>query len=158
MFNKKLVFIFLSIIMVMSVGIYLYYFSLNNNEDKTMETGTVSPLEKNLAPDPSDVKVNEYFIVYIKQDNGSGSSFIPPTLNPGFTDDMDHHVSISIDDNGNIINNGGKIIEIDNFKISKDNKTMIKKIAGIEKYSDALKEIEDRVAQAKKDLDKEGLL
>ncbi|GAE48228.1 hypothetical protein JCM21738_5316 [Mesobacillus boroniphilus JCM 21738] len=65
-------------------------------------------------------------------------------------------MSISFDDNGDIINSD-KIIVIDEFLISNDNKEMIKKIAGKDNYKEALKEIEDRVIDTKKGLEKEGL-
>ncbi len=110
----------------------------------------------NNSPVSKEEKQNQYYVIYIKYGNGSGSSFVPLSLNPGLKNDSDYHVSISFDDNGDIINSD-KIIVIDEFLISNDNKEMIKKIAGKDNYKEALKEIEDRVIDTKKGLEKEGL-
>jgi hypothetical protein len=75
---------------------------------------------------------------------------VPETLNPDFSNSSDFNVRISFDDDGNIINDG-KIIEIDHFEISDENKETIKKISGQSNYDEALKEIEERVLEAKKD-------
>lgn len=146
---------FLTIILLVSLGIYVYYFFLNNKEEAN---NTIK--ERNSQPDntvitsPYTVKENNYYIVYVKRENGAASSFVPLKLNPGFKNDSDYHVTISLDDNGKIIN-GDKIIEIDNFIISKSNKEMIKKIAGTEKYKEALKEIEERLIEIQEDLEKQ---
>lgn len=100
--------------------------------------------------DPMPVQENKYYVIYIRQDNGAGSSFVPETLNPDFSNSSDFNVRISFDDDGNIINDG-KIIEIDHFEISDENKETIKKISGQSNYDEALKEIEERVLEAKKD-------
>jgi hypothetical protein len=174
--NKKITVSVLIIILLLSSGIYFYYFSLKNDEkasdlNKGRELQQENTLNQSLddgvnkdslqeeepITDSANVKNNKYYIVYIRQENGSGSSFIPLNLNPNFKNDSDYHVSLSFDDNGDIINND-KVIEIDNFSISKDNKEAIKKIAGTEKYNEALKEIEERVTDTKKGLEEEGLL
>lgn len=95
-------------------------------------------------------KENEYYIVYVKLKNGA-SSFIPEKLNPGFKNDSNYNVSISISDNGSIINDE-HIIQIDNFTISSENKKKIKKIAGEENYDAALREIQNGILQIKKSI------
>jgi hypothetical protein len=134
----------------MSFGIYLYSYFLNKKEgtNNTSKKIIHSQQEKTIIASSNTVKENKYYIVYIKRDNGAGSSFVPLKLNPGFRNDSDFHVNISFDDYGKIIN-GDKIIVIDHYKISKDNKKMIKKITGKEHYEEALKEIEDRVQNTK---------
>jgi len=99
---------------------------------------------------------NKYYSVYIRQNNGTGSSFFPQTLNPGINKDPSgYHVSLSFDDNGNIIK-GEKVIVIDNFVISKDNEKMIKKIAG-KNYKAALQEIKEQLIDTKENIGKDGL-
>jgi hypothetical protein len=140
-------------IFFLSIGYFLLFNNKNNVDNITSKTGK---LEKDSRPEKSissnaaipSGKDNKYYVVYIKQKNG-GSSFVPKKLNPGFKNDSDFHVSISFDDNGNIINNE-KVIEIVDFSISSQNKEEIKKIAGIKNYKSALKEIEDRVLEIKK--------
>lgn len=176
--NKKIIVSFLTIVLFLSLGVYSYYFFSNKAEDnsdvnkeealqeeETLNTGLDTDKPSDSEPQsknesmigPYTVKKNKYYIVYIKQNNGSGSSFIPLKLNPKFRNEEDYHVSISFDDDGNITN-PDKIIVIDNFLISKKNKETIKAIAGTGKYNEALKEIEERVNDTKKNLEKEGLL
>lgn len=148
--RKKVAFSFLIIILLMFLVIYFYIFFLNKNEENYNPKK-----DQNLSM--VTVNENQYYIVYINANNGTGSSFVPLTLNPGLENDSNLNVSISFDDDGNIINNK-KIIVIDNFFISEKNKEMIKEIAGIDNYNDALKEIEARVNDTKKNLEKEGLI
>ncbi|MBY0600456.1 hypothetical protein [Bacillus bingmayongensis] len=155
--KKKLIISCIVFIVLLSLGVYLSYLFLNNkNEvnDKNMNQNISQSPIKGIGGDSNEVPVkeNQYYIVYIQQNNGTGSSFIPLTLNPGFEEGSNYGVSISFDDNGNI-NNDNKIIIIDNFLISNENKEMIKKIAGKDKYKEALKEIEERVIEAKKGLE-----
>ncbi|AMR05980.1 hypothetical protein PDN49_30450 [Bacillus cereus] len=154
--NKKITVSFLIIILLLSLGAYFYFFFLEKKEEVTNTNNEKSyQQEKSSNTSSIPVKENKYYVVYIKQKNGNGSSFVPVKLNPGFKNDADFNVSISFDDYGNIINDN-KIIVIDNFVISKENKEMIKKIAGINEYNEALQEIEDRVNETKNNLKKEG--
>ena len=155
--KKKLIISCIIFIVLLSLGVYLYYLFLNNknevNEKNVNQNISQFPIKgtdgnSNEVP----VKENQYYIVYIQRNNGTGSSFIPLTLNPGFKEGSNYGVSISFDDNGNIINDN-KIIIIDNFVISNKNKEIIKKIAGKDKYKEAIKEIEERVIEAKKGLE-----
>ncbi|MDY0407494.1 hypothetical protein [Paracerasibacillus soli] len=73
---------------------------------------------------------------------------MPEKLNPDFKNDSEYNVSISFDDDGNIINDD-KIIQIDNFVISSQNKEKIREIAGERNYVAALKEIEERIQEIK---------
>lgn len=152
--NKKVMASFLIIILILSLGVYFYKFFLNKKEEvKTPNNKEISREEKKTNTSSLTVKENEYYVVYVKGNNGSGSSFVPLKLNPGFKNDSNFNESISFDDNGKIINDN-KIIVIDNFVISKENKETIKKIAGLKDYNEALKEIEDRVNDAKQNLEK----
>lgn len=155
--KKKLIISCIIFIVILSLGVYLSYLFLNNkNEinDKNINQNISQVPTKGIGGNSNEVPVkeNEYYIVYIQQNNGTGSSFIPLTLNPGFKEESNYGVSISFDDNGNIINDN-KIIIIDNFLISNENKKMIKKIAGKDKYEEALKEIEERLIETKKGLE-----
>ncbi|MCM3587022.1 hypothetical protein M3182_14890 [Mesobacillus maritimus] len=172
MSNRKIWASVLTIILVSSLGIYLYSFFINGTEG-TNDRSTAGDTQQNNSSDtrphiemekdseqaknPPSPKENKYYIIYIEHGNGSGSSFVPLKLNPGFTNGTDFNVSISFDDNGNIIN-GEKIIVVRDFLISNENKEMIRKVAGKDDYEEALKEIEDRVEETKKNLEKEGLL
>lgn len=156
---------FAIVILVVSMGVYFFF--LNNEKDVDNITNGTSKMEKGSTPSVSipsvgknpegigPVKENKYYVIYIKQNNGTGSSFVPEKLNPSFKSDSDFNVSISIDDNGNIINDD-KIIVIDNFLISTENKETIKNIAGTTNYDQALKEIEERVLETKKNNKKES--
>ncbi|MGG2028691.1 hypothetical protein AB1282_23585 [Gottfriedia sp. S16(2024)] len=149
--KSKITVSFLIIFLIFSFGIYGNYISLNNKEEASEPINNLVTQPNstgNTSPFPDK---NNYYIIYVKQENGVASSFVPLNLNPGFKNDSDYHVSISIDDNGNIINRD-KVIEIDNFIVSKSNKKIIKKIAGKEKYNEALKEIENRLAEIQKSL------
>lgn len=155
--KKKLIISCIIFIVLLSLGVYLSYLFLNNknevndkNVNQNISQFPIKGTDGNSNEVP--VKENQYYIVYIQQNNGTGSSFIPLTLNPGFEEGSNYGVSISFDDNGNIINDN-KIIIIDNFVISNKNKEMIKKIAGKDKYKEAIKEIEERVIEAKKGLE-----
>lgn len=145
------------VIFFSSIGYLLFLDNKDDVNNITSDTGQIekdSEREESLSSEVTmpPVKENKYYVIYIKQENGTASSFVPETLNPGFRNDSDYNVSISIDDNGNIINDE-KIIEIDNFIISNQNKEEIKKIAGVENYDEALKEIEERVLEAKKSVE-----
>lgn len=155
--NKKVMASLLIITLLLSLGVYFYFF-FSNNKEEVNNTSKEEISQQEKTPNISSIPVeeNEYYVVYVNQNNGSSSSFVPLKLNPGFKNDSDFNVSISFDDNGNIINDN-KIMVIDNFVISKENKEMIKKIAGIKDYNEALKEIEDRVNDTKRNLEKEGL-
>lgn len=142
-------------IFFLSIG-YFLFFNYKNDENITSDASKIeknshsedsSKIDKNAPPKSYTVKENKYYVVYVKQKNG-GSSFVPEELNPDFKNDSDYHVTISFDDNGNIIDKK-KVIEVDNFSISSQNKEMIRKIAG-ENYDAALKEIKDRVLEIKK--------
>ncbi|KYC98270.1 hypothetical protein MXL46_17005 [Heyndrickxia sporothermodurans] len=155
--TKKVMISLTIVILFFSFGIYISSFFLSNKEGTNEITNTSlkeesSQREKNTILNSDTVHKNKYYIVYIKQDDGKASSFVPKKLNPSFKEDADYNVSISIDDNGNILNDG-KIIVVDNFVISKENKKTIKKIAGEENYKGALKEIEERVINAKKSME-----
>ncbi|MBD7913463.1 MULTISPECIES: hypothetical protein [Clostridium] len=153
--NKKRIFSVLIIILFLSLGVYIYNFFLNKKEVvNNASKEEISQQENNTNADSVPVKENKYYVVYIKQNDGTGSSFVPLKLNPGFKNDSDFHVSISFDDNGKIINDD-KIIIVDNFVVSDENKEMIKKLAGINNYNEALKEIEDRVNETKENIEKE---
>jgi len=148
--SKKIVISFLTIILLLTVGIYVYSYLLHSKEeanDTIKESDT--ELNNSVISSPYTVKENKYYTVYIKGENGSATSFVPLKLNPGFKNDSDYHITISLDDNGKITN-GDKIIEIDHFTISNSNKEMIKKIAGTENYDEAVKEIEDRLIEIQK--------
>lgn len=143
--NKKIMVSFLIIILFLFLGSY-YYFSFLKTKD---EVSSVSS---------TPIKQNKHYIVYVEYNNGgSASSFVPLSLNPELKDNYVFDVSISVDDNGNIINDD-KIIVIDNFVISDENKKMIKNIAGTNNYDEALKEIEEWVNSTKINLEKEGLI
>ena len=148
--NKTVIVNLLIIILLISLGFYFYNFFLNKKEETSRQ-------EKNQDSSLTLVKENEYYVIYIKLNNGAGSSFVPLMLNPGLKNDSNFNVNISFDDDGNIINDD-KIIVIDNFVISQENKEMIKEIAGIKNYDEALKEIEERIDDTKKNLEKEGLI
>ncbi|MFT8312870.1 MAG: hypothetical protein ABF633_01295 [Clostridium sp.] len=152
--NKKVMVSFLIIILTLSLGVYFCKFFLNKKEEvKTTSNKEISQEEKKINTSSITVKENEYYVVYVKGNNGSGSSFVPLKLNPDFKNDSNFNESISFDDNGKIINDN-KIIVIDNFVISKENKETIKKIAGLNGYNEALKEIEERVNDTKQNLEK----
>ncbi|MDA1629924.1 hypothetical protein PDK42_19705 [Bacillus cereus group sp. TH172LC] len=152
--KKKLIISCIIVIILLSLGVYLFLNNKNEVNDKNMNQSTSQFPIKGIDGNSNEmlVKENQYYIVYIQKNNGTGSSFIPLTLNPGFEEGSDYGVSISFDDNGKIINDN-KIIIIDNFLISNKNKEMIKKVAGKDKYKEALKEIEERVIEAKKGLE-----
>lgn len=148
--NKKIMVSFLIIILLLSLGVYSYNFFLNKKKEvNNTYSSTVEKNNTNSIP----VEENKYYSVYIKRNDGNGSSFVPLKLNPGLKNDSSYNVNISFDDNGNII--GNKIIVVDNFVISEENKEMIKNIAGKD-YDEALKEIEERVNDTKNNLEKEG--
>ncbi len=127
-----------------------FYHENNKNVYKHFTLKEIDSLSDNSEiSSPYTVKENKYYIIYIEGENGWASSFVPLTLNPGFKYDSDHHITISLDDNGKIIN-GNKIIVIDHYMISNSNKEMIKKIAGTEDYDKAIKEIEDRIIEFQK--------
>jgi hypothetical protein len=142
----------------LSIGYFLFLNNKNANNltsdanriEKSSHSEDSSKIDKNTPPKSYTVKENKYYVVYVKLKNG-GSSFVPEELNPNYKNDSDYHVTISFDDNGNIIDKK-KVIEIDNFSISSENKEQIKKIAGVEKYDEALKEIQERVLQIKKSI------
>lgn len=141
----------------MSIGYFLLF---NNKRAVNNLASHTSNIEKNFQAESSNKKKssskaikpsadeNKYYVVYIKQKNG-GSSFVPEKLNPDFRNDADYHINLLFDDNGKIINSQ-KIIEIDNFMISSQNKKEIKKIAGAKNYDAALEEIQARVMEIKK--------
>lgn len=152
--KKKLIGSLLIIILILSLGLYFYKFYSNKKE----KSSNVSEEEvfqgqehKNSQTHLIGNGENKYYHVYIKYNN-TGVSFVPLKLNPDFEENSDYNVSTSIDDDGNIINDG-KIIVIDNFVISDENKEMIKNIAG-RNYDDALKEIEDEVNKVKSEFEK----
>lgn len=95
--RKKVAFSFLIIILLMFLVIYFYIFFLNKNEENYNPKK-----DQNLSM--VTVNENQYYIVYINANNGTGSSFVPLTLNPGLENDSNLNVSISFDDDGNIIN------------------------------------------------------
>jgi hypothetical protein len=157
--RKSMVFILTAAFIFLASGSVYYYFTMDKEEHTSVKESTTSPVHQSAnsnhvppeeSSDPVPVQENKYYVIYIRQDNGAGSSFVPETLNPDFSNSSDFNVRISFDDDGNIINDG-KIIEIDHFKISDKNKETIKKISGEDDYDEALKEIEERVLEAKKD-------
>ncbi|WP_164216608.1 hypothetical protein [Virgibacillus sp. YIM 98842] len=124
--------------------------SANLQSDSAMEGGSTLDSFPLIGVEHGGEK-NKYYVVYIKLKGGGASSFIPEALNPDFKFDSDTHVSISFDDNGNIINDG-KIIIIDNYEVSNSTKNQIKEIAGEESYEEAIKEIEERIKEARGDI------
>ncbi|TYS09410.1 hypothetical protein FZC70_09840 [Bacillus subtilis] len=136
--------------------IAFYSFSTNKLDDENSVKNQVKKTQKqdrsNSANMVSD-QDNKYYVIYIKQNNGTGSSFVPEELNPGFTNDSnDFNVSISFDDKGNIVSND-KVIEVENFSLSDSNKKKIREIAGADNYDAALKEVEARVFKTKEELE-----
>ncbi|MCY7764705.1 MULTISPECIES: hypothetical protein [Bacillus] len=141
---------------LLCLTIAVYSFSTNKPDDENNVKNQVGKTQKqdrsNSANMVSD-QDHKYYVIYIKQKNGTGSSFVPEKLNPGFTNDSDDfNVSISFDDKGNIINND-KVIEVEDFSLSDSNKKKIREIAGADNYDAALKEVEDRVLETKEDLE-----
>jgi hypothetical protein len=156
--SKIIIVIFTSLIILTSISfIIISKFEL----DKTSEINEIESIKKDKTQisetEKMDVNENKYYVVYIELDDGTASSFVPLKLNPGFSNDKDYHVSISIDDNGNV-DKSEKIIVIENFLISNKNKETIKRIAGEKTYKEALKEIENRVAETKEKFEKEGII
>ncbi|MHC1685353.1 MAG: hypothetical protein AB6733_20840 [Clostridiaceae bacterium] len=150
--NKKVAVSFIIIILLLSLGVYSYNSFLNSKKQaNTIHSSIVE--ENDIKSFP--VQENKYYSVHIKYNDNDASEFVPLKLNPGLKDGDSYNVSTVIDDNGNII--GDKIIVVDNFVISDENKEMIKKVAGND-YDEALKEIEDRVNETKEQLKKEGRL
>ncbi|MDN0192958.1 hypothetical protein QI003_01245 [Bacillus stercoris] len=134
-----------------------YSFSTNkpdneNNINKN-QVGKTQKQDSSYSDNMVSDQDNKYYVIYIKQKNGTGSSFVPEKLNPGFKNDSDDfNISISFDDKGNVINND-KVIEVEDFSLSNSNKKKIRKIVGANKYDAALKEVEDRVLETKKELE-----
>ncbi|MFC0301244.1 hypothetical protein ACFFIS_10510 [Virgibacillus soli] len=143
----------LIVIFLLSIGTFFIYQNKQghnqNNASNDKSKLDIQSLQKDtFSKKMPPIKENKFYIIYIKRKNGSGSSFVPEKLNPDFKNDSEYNVSISFDDDGNIINDD-KIIQIDNFVISSQNKEKIREIAGERNYVAALKEIEERIQEIK---------
>lgn len=158
--KKKIIIVLLAIVCILSIGLVFYNSFLNKKASKKeMNKGTGKVSTEQEKPDLDKVASmkNKYYSVYIKYDSGQGSSFVPKSLNPDLDYSDDYNVIISTDDNGNVINNDGKIIVIDNLVISDENKEKIKKIAG-SKYDEAIEEIQEEIDNLKNELKEKGIL
>lgn len=141
------------LIFILSLGTYLF---MNKGEEIQSEN-SITELSKEDSTSEDEMVIieslgeeNKYYAIYITDENNKmGTSFVPKKLNPSFSGGSSYQVRITTDDNGNIINDNGKIIHIKNFVISEENKQKIREIAGEEDYDEALKEIEERVLEAK---------
>ncbi|MHC5250971.1 hypothetical protein ACYRFS_06945 [Listeria kieliensis] len=148
--TKKKIFYALLIVLLFSFGSCIYYFFFIEKhssvaiKDKDSNENISLLNEKETENDES-----KYYHVYVKYKDG-GSSFVPRELNPGFRDDQDYQISTSFDDDGNPIDDK-KMIVINNFTLSNENKEFIKSIIGGEKYNAAIKEIQEQLIRIKKD-------
>ncbi|MCC2248890.1 hypothetical protein JUJ52_02820 [Virgibacillus sp. AGTR] len=157
--NKKMVFITSMLaIIVLSIGTYFIF--ANNNKDNIDSTSNSVKLPMDEDPlinangligKEHEGKENKYYIVYVEHNGGASSSFVPKNLNPGYEPDSDTHVSISFNDDGTVINDG-KIIVIKDYELSDSNKNKIKEITGDGNYDKALKEIEEGIKEARKNI------
>ncbi|MEN0645374.1 hypothetical protein MKY91_19600 [Alkalicoccobacillus gibsonii] len=152
MFRRKSTLIIFLMIIVLAV---IYTVSSRNeaSKQKQAEINLSEELEEEKKPVDEEQFFsemdNEYYSVYVKKENGEGSSFVPLTLNPGFDYSMGYSVSMSFDDNGEVVS-GEKIIVIDDLTISDENKEQIKQITGNEKYEEAILEIEKEISEIEK--------
>ena len=128
--------------------VYLFYNFFSNKKDKVNNVGDVEVIDEEKNPEAHLIKArdNKYYHVYIK---GNSVSFIPLALNPDYKVGSECNISISTDDDGNVVDDG-KIIVIENYIISDENKERIKNIEGIN-YDAAIKEIEDKISYVKGD-------
>ncbi|MEB4596204.1 hypothetical protein [Bacillus amyloliquefaciens] len=162
--NRKIMLILTLAVIVLFLSLGIYFVSNNKNKAESDDISNIkNQVEENQkeeknhsdSKETGSIKENKYYIIYIKQADGTGASFVPEKLNPGFSNDSDFDVNISFDDNGDVINDG-KIIEVNNFLISNSNKKRIKEIVGAKNYNAALKEVEGRVLETKKKTEEEN--
>lgn len=168
--NKKNIIIISSIILIVVLVFTLVYSRLSDSSEssesnnKPVQTNEVSASNNQLPANPdqslidpsqeNDIssesqKTNDYYVLYINNTDGSTASFVPPSLNPNFKEGESYNVSISIDDDGNIINND-KIIVVNDYILSDENKDYIHQILPDEKQSSsAIEEIQKQIDEVK---------
>ncbi|NLK95997.1 MAG: hypothetical protein GX275_12560 [Clostridiales bacterium] len=131
--------------------VYLFYNFFSNKKDKVNNVGDVEVIDEEKNPEAHLIKArdNKYYHVYFKGNSEAATGFIPLTLNPEYKIGSEYNISISTDDDGNVVDDG-KIIVIENYIISDENKEKIKNIAGTN-YDAATKEIEDKINDVKGD-------
>lgn len=146
--KKKVIVSLLIIVFILTSGFYFYNFFLNKKE-KGNNASEVEVSTEVKSPEEHLIKAreNKYYYVYFKGNSGSSTSFIPLNLNPEYKIGSEYNISISTDDDGNVVDDG-KIIVIENYIISEENKEKIKNIAG-RNYDAAIKEIEEKINDVK---------
>lgn len=160
MFRKKFIFSFLLISLLLAGGFYTYYkvmkvdnakqvsketqgkevsLSTENNEiDNSMDSKAI---EEQIRKEPR--KKNKFYSVYVVADSregGSATEFIPEIINPDFNPYDGYNSSTYGDEE---VRKGEMFIYIENYRITKEVKDQIKKIAGSKKYQAALEEIKE---------------
>ncbi|WP_130859136.1 hypothetical protein [Gracilibacillus phocaeensis] len=150
--KRKKIGLIIAVVGILLISTTIYYFwthnyTTQNNNIQNSHDNNVNELDLN-TPFSSNDQIEDpiteikYYTVYIEE-GGDGTSFIPETLNPDFSKTDGFHVSLSFDDAGNIITHD-KLIVIENYTLSEENKKQIKEIAG-NNYEEAIKEIEEHL-------------
>lgn len=139
MFRKKQI-VLISIIIFIGLLFLGTYFFLSEKKVSNIEG---SPINANAVREK-----NQYYFVYLKQDNGDpDTSIIPEKLNPGYKSNTSKiNIHVSFNNDGTVVEDE-KMILISNYKISDSNKEKIKKIAGEKNYAEALKEIQEKIKE-----------
>ncbi|EUJ28337.1 hypothetical protein [Listeria grayi] len=104
-------------------------------------------IEEQIRKEPR--KKNKFYSVYVvahSKEGGSATEFIPEIINPDFNPYDGYNSSTYGDEE---VRKDEMFIYIDNYRITKEVKDQIKKIAGSKKYKAALEEIEKGVQEIK---------
>lgn len=138
-----------SLVIVSLLGLSIFLFFNNTGEQEIGEKTNATTTEKTSEVPKETRSQNKYYYVYLKESNSnSDTSFIPEKLNPDYDMTESHNTTVQYNADGSIIEDE-KIIVVYNNELSEKNKKKIKKIAGEQKYAEALKEIQERIDEAK---------
>lgn len=149
MLQKKTIILISSLVIISLLGLSIFLFFSDKKEQRINEKIKPAVTEKTSESTNGTSSQNKYYYVYLKQrDSNSDTSFIPEKLNPGYDMTESHNTTIEYNADGSIIEDD-KIIVVYNYIISEKNRKKIKEIAGEQKYAEALKEIQERIDEAK---------
>lgn len=156
--KKKKVLTVILIILIAAVVIPLFYVNVFNssetinnsseNANQHTEVNEQPAIDNDIVEeiDLENVEENDYYVVYINNTDGSNTSYVPTSLNPGFKETESYNISIVIDDNGNIVNDE-KIIVVNEYILSESNKVNIREILSDERRaSEAITELQEELS------------